>query len=201
MKKLILTAAAIAVAAVTQAATVSWTISNVQTAEGTKLTDGHVYMFFTTGDASAAVTAIKALAEKGVDSFSSTLASANWNDTKKATAAGNFSLGTSAALGGYTLPTNAELGLTGNTAYSAYAVIFDTATVSDASKFIVTAPVSITTNGDGSSLNKGVTIGSQAGNTSWLAVKGTGPTPVTPEPTSGLLLVLGLAGLALKRKA
>ena len=34
----------------------------------------------------------------------------------------------------------------------------------------------------------------------WKSGPGPGPTPVIPEPTSGLLLLLGVAGLALRRK-
>ncbi len=195
MKKIIIGIIAIAVAVVANAATCSWTCSNVQNSDG-KLTSGHLYLFFATSSDSANsnIAAIQALAGTGLSSFETTLASANWNDTKKATAAGNFSIGTSAALGSYTLPSNSSLGLSGNTAYYAYAVIFDTDTVSDESNYIITSPVSITTFDDSSSMNKQIALGSQSSNTSWMAVGS------VPEPTSGLLMLLGVAGLALKRK-
>ena len=198
MKKLMIAFVALALATVTQAATVSWTITNV-TKGDTKLTSGSSYLFFATSAAAAQtqIAAITALAGKGADALTTAMADAAWHDTKKATAAGNFSVGTSAAAGGYTLPTNAALGLTGETTYSAYAVIFDTETITDASNYIVaqgTATTSgATTKADASSLTTGFTIGSQSANTTWSTV-------AVPEPTSGLLLLLGMAGLALKRK-
>ena len=199
MKKLIISAAAIAFAIVANAATVSWSITGVQDASANKLTAGHTYMFFATS-ASAAQTqiaAITALAGKGAAALTTAMADAAWNDTKKATAAGTFSIGTSAAMGSYTLPTNAQLGLTGGNTYYAYAVIFDTETITDESNYIVAQGSPTTTgfapNADTSALNKTVTLGSQSGAT-WYA------TSSVPEPTSGLLLLLGMAGLALKRK-
>lgn len=199
MKKLIISAAAIAFAIVANAATVSWSITGVQDASANKLTAGHTYMFFATS-ASAAQTqiaAITALAGKGAAALTTAMADAAWNDTKKATAAGTFSIGTSAAMGSYTLPTNAQLGLSGETTYYAYAVIFDTESITDESNYIVAQGAGTTTgfatNADASSLNKSFNLGSQSGAT-WYA------TSSVPEPTSGLLLLLGVAGLALRRR-
>ena len=199
MKKLIISAAAIAFAVVANAATVSWSITGVQDASENKLTAGHTYMFFATS-ASAAQTqiaAITALAGKGAAALTTAMADAAWNDTKKATAAGNFSIGTAAAAGGYTLPTNSDLGLTGGTTYYAYAVIFDTEAITDSSNYIVAQGTPTTSgftpNGDSSSMNKTFNLGSQSSAT-WYA------TSSVPEPTSGLLLLLGVAGLALRRR-
>ena len=193
MKKLMFMLAAVATAVAAQAATVSWTISGV-TEKGTALTQGHVYMFFADSAASAAseIAAITGLAGKGATAVTAGLSGSVWDDTKKATAAGNFSMGKSAALGGYTLPSNADLGLSGETTYYAYAVIFDTETITDASNFIVTSATSAATKGDGSSLTTNFNLGSQASAT-WNAT-------AAPEPTSGLLMLVGLAGLALRRR-
>ncbi|MCR5820715.1 MAG: hypothetical protein K6F94_07230, partial [Bacteroidaceae bacterium] len=194
MKKLIISAAAITFAVIANAATVSWSITGVQDSSANKLTSGHTYMFFATtaSDAQTQIAAITALAGKGADSLTSAMSSAAWNDTKKATAAGTFSIGTSAAMGGYTLPTNAALELSGGTTYYAYAVIFDTESITDSSNFIVAQGTPTTTgfktNDDSSAFNKSFNLGSQSSAT-WYAVGS------VPEPTSGLLLLLGVAGL------
>lgn len=199
MKKLMIVAAVALAAVCTQAASVSWTITGV-TENSSALTQGHTYMFFADSAAGAQtqISALAALAGKGVDSLTTAMGSAAWDDTKKATAAGTFSIGTSAALGGYTLPTNADLGLTGGTKYYAYAVIFDTESITDASNYIIaqgsTATVNgVATKGDSTTQVANFMFGSQASQT-WYAVAD------VPEPTSGLLMLLGMAGLALRRK-
>ncbi len=83
------------------------------------------------------------------------------------------------------------------TAY--YAVIYDAATVAGAKNYIVSDNVSITTATSGASVNlafgamSGTTAANKFLNSSWQAV-------AVPEPTSGLLMLVGLAGLALRRR-
>ena len=193
MKKVVIAVGAIVMSLVAQSATVSWTISNVKDAGGTALTSGSSYVFFMESASAAAtqINSILALAGNGASAIESAMASANWNGVKKATAAGNFSMGASQALGGYVLPTLAELGLAGSTSYTVFAVIFDTETITDASKFLITSTVTASTPGEATATNKLYNIGSQGSNNAWQAV---------PEPTTGLLLLIGMAGLALRRK-
>ena len=83
------------------------------------------------------------------------------------------------------------------TTTSYYAVIYDASTVADAKNYIVSDAVSITTAASGASVNlafgamSGTTAANKFLNSSWQAV---------PEPTSGLLMLVGLAGLALRRR-
>ena len=51
--------------------------------------------------------------------------------------------------------------------------------------------------GEGNFLKAGEATG---GASNWLVYKGTTPPTPTPEPTTGLLMLVGLAGLALRRK-
>ena len=70
---------------------------------------------------------------------------------------------------------------------SAYSIIFDSTTAKNAKNYLATDPKTGTFS---SSIVAPLSYGSQAGKT-WTAV---------PEPTSGLLLLLGVAGLALRRR-
>ena len=200
MKKLMI-AAAVAIAAVcSNAATVSWTITGV-TEDSTALTQGHTYMFFADSAAAAAsqIAALAALEGTGAGALTTAMGSAAWNDTKKATSAGVFSIGTSAAMGGYTLPTNEALGLSGSTKYYAYAVIFDTETITDDSNYIIaqgTATASGFSTKDSSTSQSATAILGPQSSQTWHAVGGSS----VPEPTSGLLMLLGIAGLALRRR-
>ena len=86
---------------------------------------------------------------------------------------------------------------TDGTTASYYIVIYDASTVADAKNYIVSDVVSVTTAANGATANLafGAMSASNASNkflnSSWQAV---------PEPTSGLLMLVGLAGLALRRR-
>lgn len=191
MKKLMLALAVVVMAACAQAATVSWNIVNVKGPDGNALSGGSVYVFFTAGT-SADTSWVTDLAGKGASAVSAAMGSANKNYTMgAAVAAGNYSLSTA---NGFTLPSNADLGLSGGTAYTAYAVIFDTATITDESKFYVTAARTNTTWEDSASNNKvwALTATTSSVASNWHQV--------VPEPTSGLLMLVGLGALALRRR-
>jgi hypothetical protein len=81
---------------------------------------------------------------------------------------------------------------------SAYAVIFNANSIGDATEYLISANRSQTVNAQGSNItlafgNAGATVAAANGfnGASWAAV---------PEPTSGLLMLVGLGALALRRR-
>ncbi len=179
MKKLIVVLATIAVAVAAQAASVKWTCTNVYK-DSTNKADGIAYLIL----------------ESDVADFNSL--AGNKAGINAALAKAKFSF-TPTTAGTYSLTkTNAELGLADGTAYgNAYLVIFDTTTVTDTSNFYVTPSKGLTTYGGDNTTS--VAFGSQATNSknsaNWGSVSGS-----IPEPTSALLLLMGGAMLALRRK-
>ena len=190
MKKLMVMGVAVVVAAVAQAASVSWTITNVYSpADSTaKVAAGSMsaWLFVTanstdvtTGIPVTTLTAVQSVLDSGDLTGLTSLAAAH---------------GTNAAAGGFSGATGLEGFSSGS--LTAFAVIVDSTDLASAQNYFLasggtektatcTSATGIKTLGWGSQ----ATITQAAGG--WTAV---------PEPTSGLLLLLGMAGLALKRK-
>ena len=181
MKKIIVGVVAMAAAVAAQAASVSWTCTNVYKDADNK-SSGIAYLVTTDQCAD-----FSALAGKGAADMLAALGSSySWTPTT----AGTYSASAE----------NAALGMSDSSSYQAYIVVFDTATVTDDSKFYVTTTKAVETyTGDNTAK---VAFGSQAtpskASGAWASVGGGGEQ--VPEPTSGLLLLVGLAGLALRRK-
>lgn len=183
MKKLMFMLAAVAIAATTQAASVYWTCTNVKDSSGNAVS-GLAY-FLTTDMLS--YSDAQALAGKGADAITTALGSAySYSGTS-----GAFGKASGAAVA------NATLGLADSSDYTAYLMIFDTATVTDASNFYLTTTKALSTLEGADDLAQ-VKWGTQSTPSqaagAWKAVSD------VPEPTSGLLMLVGLAGLALRRK-
>ena len=177
MKKLLIIAAVAISAAVSQAATVTWTVNNIQASPDTAAAAGWLLQLY-----SADTTFDYAAAKAGtITALDSTTSIASSTIFKASSTYGSYAA---------------------NEAFSIYAVIFDAATVADAKNYIVSSTVSKSINAGGS--NQTVAFGNMAGTATsnmflgktWTA---TGSAPV-PEPTSGLLMLLGMAGLALRRR-
>lgn len=176
MKKLMFMLAAVAVAASVQAASVKWTCTNVKE-DGTAVS-GIAY-FVNAATLSQATLATFTSASD----FTTALSGAySWTPGT----AGNY---------GNTVA-NADFGLAdATTGYSAYLVIFDTATITDESKYYTTVVKNFDTYGGTETVSVG-----WAGQSSRISSVGWTAVSDVPEPTSGLLMLVGLAGLALRRK-
>ena len=187
MKKIAIISAALMGCFMAQASTVAWSLSNVMGKSGTALDSGSVYVFFVAGNSAADTSSWAGLANKGAAALTTAVAGANYSYSVDSGAAGTFTKSAMAL---------ADAGVSPSTKYSVYAVVFDTTSITDSSNFYVTtATAATTTFSDASALTKTYMLnsGSSATASNWNAV-------AAPEPTSGLLLLLGVAGLALKRK-
>lgn len=183
MKKLMIATMVALCGVVAQASSVAWGINNVTSKTGTALDAGSVYVFFVAGDAKADTSAWAGISTRA--GLESALAGSTYDYTVANGAAGNFSKSA--------MPLT-DVGVSPSTKYSVYAVILDTVGVKDDSNFFVTtATAASATFSDASALTKTYSLIATASATAsnWQSA---------PEPTSGLLLLLGMAGLSLKRK-
>ena len=191
MKKLMFMLGVAACAVGVQAATVSWTCTNVKDGSGNATLSQSDFKALS--GATAMIDALKFDVDDGA------------GGTKKQAM---YSFNPSPA-GKYTEAdgvANATLGLQDATASSAYLVIFDTATITDDSHYYLTDVKSFNTfSGTESQQVKwgSQSTASQAAG-AWANVKTSGGGGTSggdaPEPTSGLLLLVGGAMLALRRK-
>ena len=183
MKKLLIAFVAMAMAVVANAAAINWSVDySYQPGADTEngpFAEGWLIAIFDAGvTETATATALTSLIQGGAADAVTTYAIS--------TATGN-------ADGGAFRSDVAITGDKGDTV-NAYLVLFDSATAADANKFFVSsASVVIPTSGTTAGMifgDEGDLLGSAVAK-NWTAV---------PEPTSGLLLLVGGALLALKRR-
>ena len=176
MKKLVVIAFAIMLGVVANAAAVTWSVTNVQSSPAATVEAGWLVQLF---DASVAYDYAKVLSGDIAATFTGSTI------VQSATAFKATQKETDAASAGDTV--------------SLYMVIYDAATAADASYYIVSDVSSKTVAASGADIT--VAFGSMSStatankflSSSWTAT-------AVPEPTSGLLMLLGMAGLALRRR-
>ena len=171
MKKLIIAAAIIVAATVSQAAAVAWSLSAVTDSPDAAKAAGWVAYFM---DGST-YSEFSALSADKIGAY----AAANYLDTGV----------TTVARGVASVPAKNYGSYSGGDEVSAYIVIFNSADATAATYYAVTALDTKTVPSSGNlSFSKAFSTTS-----GW-------QTTAVPEPTSGLLMLLGMAGLALRRR-
>lgn len=174
MKKILIAALAVAMGVVANAAVANWSVDNIYVAGTTDYAEGYkVYYFDTSALTIAAATS--AIAAGDVSFISKGYAGADLTDDE------GYAEGASGAI------------YSANDAVNGYLVIFNSSDAASATAAYVTSVKSATINnlGANAALAFGDLVATQNAS-NWTAA--------APEPTSGLLFLLGVAGLALKRK-
>ena len=189
MKKIMFMLGVAACAVGVQAATVSWAMTGVNS--GGSGVDGYAYVFSNKGSYTTPDALKTELAK-----YTTAAAMQEFLDANSLTALNSAVTGGGAGASGIDLATSGIPQSTSGTRI--FAVVFDTATITDASNYyITTTSGGVKTPAASTSNNAAFGIASQATATvnagAWKAV-------AAPEPTSGLLMLLGMAGLALRRK-
>ena len=188
MKKLIMAAAIVCAAVGLQAAQFVWTFQADDAMGGYTVADSATY-YLVNGDSGLGAALSAILTADGADAFTTALS--GYTYTSGTLSSGNANGTFYNAAGDYATMIIMSDGLTGGKdfAYSEY----------DVSGNLFTPPASGAV---------AEFYASDYGDPDYAAargagtIKGSSPTPPTPipEPTSGILLILGMAGLALKRK-
>lgn len=189
MKKLMIAAAIVCVAVMSQGATVTWQSSTLKDYTGANVTSAGVisgYLFELTASEYATYSVLDAatLSTTLYADFKDQFASAD------ASGANTYKKGASA------------LDLTGPTDFTAPATAYAAVIYMDDANNMVMGNVAYVAIESSQNVKVGQlanNLGGTGAATSWQSTATPGPEPI-PEPTSGLLVLLGVAGLALRRR-
>lgn len=176
MKKLMIAACAVAMATVAQAVAVDWAASKIFTGDGSyDQASGYACYLFVDQTMSATTLAT----ELAAADFSNLVATKYEATASAATVLEGTSYSSSLA----------------NGTYDAYMVVFDASAPDSASRFFMTevGDYDLVISGSADMIDFGVVYNYDP--STWQSIA-----TASPEPTSGLLLLIGVAGLALRRR-
>ena len=186
MKKLMCLFGVIAASCAVHGASLSWAVSQVQNSDGTSgAAAGYRAYMFVTAATGNTLSFVEGASLTTADAVQASIL----NGTFDASIAYHDGLSNSG--GGYTTATGVSSDFNAGDSITAFVVIFDAADYASANNYIITAEKS--TSWTSATGIKMLAYGSQA-NATWMPISN------IPEPTSGLLMLVGLAGLALRRR-
>lgn len=202
--------ALLACAAVAQAASLGWSITNVKyaTEDGitTNVTTGSysAYLFITSVTSGTVSDITTTTQGEILDSLASAHEDgSNWGSTASTLAQASASNSLNTGNGTWTVTTDIE-GFSAGDSVTAFAVIFDATDIANANNYYVVNEKTLTINS--ATGTKSIAFLSQATNSgakidsssvSWQSIASS---PTTPEPATTTLSLLALAGLAARRR-
>ena len=193
MKKLMMAAAIVCAVASVQAANVTWKAAGIEASTASSA-DGYITYFLMATDDTGAMNSKLWSIEDATAAAQAKDASAFASHTIPAAKVGTVDTEEAFTISSakYTGSASSWVSTSGDSKYGYfYAVVFNAETIADATEFLIAGGAEA----DGSAkLLFGTATANQSINLAagaWQAI---------PEPTSGLLMLLGIAGLALKRK-
>ncbi len=193
MKKIMLALSIALTAGVMQAASLNWVVAGVTLPETTTPANGvAVYMFLTAAGGNT-LSFVPTASLTTVSEVESAITGGTF------TGAGAYVSSTLNSSGATTAATGVSTSFGAGDSLTAFAVIFDNADVSLATSYMIaqsaTGDTELSQSWTSSTGAKVLNWGNQTTNgTTWTSMA------AVPEPTSGLLMLLGMAGLALRRR-